>query len=182
MQSRASSLGFALVLLIVAPSLAAAQTASAVAGITNFVSRTEQLDELQVVGKKLYRIRMGAVDVEDRFFALYNDLNQNDDFDIHCRVEAPTGTLLKVRICRLALYEKALEEEARAYLSGVDSPPPAQMVALARIDDYRQNALAIINSSTQLRQLIRERETLEEKYWAARKRSARMSPPIRYEW
>ena len=176
--------GFTLVLLSVAPVLAGAQMAEQpadgrinVISLTKVVSKSELLDELQVVGKKLYRIRMGAIDVEDRFYALYNDLNRDDDFDIHCKVEAPTGTLLKVRICRLALYEKALEEEARAYLSGVDAPPPAQLVALSRLNEYRDNALSLINANPQLRDLIREREAFEKKYWAARKWAARQPDP-----
>ena len=177
MQARTLAQGFALLVLIVAPVLAGEPVGSTVVGLTGVVSKTEQLDELQVVGKKLYRIRMGAVDVEDRFFALYNDLNRNDEFDIHCRIEAPTGTLLKFRICRLALYEKALEEEARAYLTGVDSPPPAQLVALSRLIDYKQNALTLINAHPQLRELIREREALEKKYWVARKWASRQPPP-----
>ena len=180
MQIRTRAQGFALLVLIVAPALAGAQTAGNAGGLTTVVSKVEQLDELQVVGKKLYRIRMGAVDVEDRFYALYNDLNQNDEFDIHCRIEAPTGTLLKYRICRLALYEKALEEEARGFFTG-DTPPPAQLVALARLTDYKQNALALINSNPQLRELIRQREELEKKYRVARKWASRQPLPPRFE-
>jgi hypothetical protein len=185
MQIRTLSRGLALLAAVFVPALTSAQgaqppsaSATGVVSLTKIVSKTEQLDELQIVGRKLYRIRMGAVDVEDRFYALYNDLNQNDEFDIHCKVEAPTGTLLKVRICRLALYEKALEEEARAYLTGMDSPPPAQLVALSRLADYRENALTLINSHPQLRELISQREALEKKYWVARKWAARQPVPV----
>ena len=137
MQVRALSQGVAFLVLVVAPALAGAQAIEPAVGLTSIISKTEQLDELQIVGKKIYRIRMDAVDVEDKFFALYNDLNRNDEFDIHCRIEAPTGTLLKVRICRLAL----------------------------------------INSSPQLRELIREREALEKKFREARKWASRQPRP-----
>jgi hypothetical protein len=49
-------------------------------------------------------LRQAVVEAEDRFHARYNELNDNDDFDVNCRQEARTGTKLERRICR-AVYQ-----------------------------------------------------------------------------
>jgi hypothetical protein len=164
--------GLVLLVLAVAPAFSGAQTAvvppaQAGAGPAR-IPATEQLDEIEIVGKRLYQIRKRAIEIEDRIYALYNDLNKNDEFDIHCRVEAPTGSRMKQRKCVVALYNNARVEEVQGWLRG-DYRPEADMVALQRYPEYRKVSLAVINSNPQLRRLIRERLALEKKYQVAYK-------------
>jgi hypothetical protein len=156
--------------LAVAPAVAGAQSAvqpraAGGPGLAN-VSTVEQLDELEVVGKRLYQIRKRAIELEDQIFMLYNDLNKDDEFDVHCRLDVPTGTHLKQRTCQVALYEKARTEEVQGWLRG-DYSPSAELVALQRYPEYRKASLAVINSNPQLRQLVRARMALEKKYQVA---------------
>lgn len=129
----------------------------------------EELDEAKVKATKLWQIRENMVALEEQFFARYNELNKNDDYDVHCSSEAPLGTRFKKRVCRIAYHEDAQAAEAQALLGGY-SAPPASMVLLARYSDYEKNALAVINSDVRLRRLVREREELEKRYIAERKR------------
>jgi hypothetical protein len=129
---------------------------------------TQEIEEVQVVGKRLYQMRQDIIEAEERFFALYNELNKEDDFDVHCREDVPTGSRIARRTCRVAFVEKAQAEEARAFLTGDYAPPP-DLVALERSAEYRKHALAIINANPQLRRLIREREALEKKFNDTRK-------------
>ncbi len=134
------------------------------------VSTTTDLPEVEVVGKRLYQLQKAIIQTEDKFLARYNELNQDRDFDVHCRQEAPAGTRIQKRICRVHFYELAEEEWARYQLdpSNYYAPPP-DLVALQRADEYQRKALAVINSDTELRRLLRAREALEKKYYAARK-------------
>ncbi len=54
------------------------------------------------------------VDLENRFYDLYNQLNKDDEFDVHCRKEARLGTRIASRICKIAYNEKAEAEYAQA--------------------------------------------------------------------
>lgn len=123
----------------------------------------EELDEVVVQGTRLWQMREAIVEAEERFYALYNELNTNDDFDLRCRQEAPLGTRLKKRICRVAFHEEAMTEQAQALLRGGYAPDP-QMVLLQRNDEYRKNVQAVVNGNRRLRNLLRERARLEEKY------------------
>jgi hypothetical protein len=158
-----------LLVLAVTPAFAGAQSAAAPPALAGADPvTTEQLDEIEVVGKRLYQIRKRAIEIEDRIYALYSDLNKNDEFDIHCRLEEPTGSHMKQRKCTVALYRNARVEEVQAWLRG-DYRPEADMVALQRYPEYRKVSLAVINSNPQLRKLVRERMALEKKYQVAYK-------------
>jgi hypothetical protein len=65
------------------------------------------LDEVVVRGKrvKLAEMRKELLQLEDRFYSRYNDLNTSNDFDIHCVNEARTGTRFIKRSCR-AVYQE----------------------------------------------------------------------------
>ena len=131
-------------------------------------SPTELLDEVEVHSRRLSRMRDDVIQEENRFYALFNDVNKDDDFDVHCKYDAYTGTRIKQRTCKVAYYEKAQAEEAVALLNG-DIVTPADLVAMARAPEARQKMLAVINATPELRRLILERDTLERKYEATRK-------------
>ena len=148
--------------------LALIAAGAAQAAAINVVAETTDLPEVKVEGKRLSQLRQDMVKAEDRFFAAFNELNQDDEFDIHCATQAPLGTHIQRRVCKVRFYEKAQEEEARAFLTG-DVAPPAELVAVERSAEYRQKALAVINAHPELRRMIREREALEKKYDTTRK-------------
>jgi hypothetical protein len=141
---------------------------AAYAAAPGAVTETTELPEVQVLGKRLYQMRQDIIKAEDRFYAKFNELNTDDDFDIHCTMEAPTGTRLKQRACRVQFYEKAQADEARAFLTG-DYAPPADLVVLQRHAEYEQKALALLKAHPELLKLARERDALEKKYNATRK-------------
>ncbi|HEY4214708.1 MAG TPA: hypothetical protein VGM84_24740 [Steroidobacteraceae bacterium] len=129
----------------------------------------EQLDEIIVQGSRLWQMRKAITDADDRFFARYNEINKNHDFDVHCGMEAPLGTRLKQRICRAAFQEKADEEWARALLNGTAANPP-EVVRVARDDEYRKNLLDVVRGNPELMKLLRQRDALEKKYEAELKK------------
>jgi hypothetical protein len=129
----------------------------------------QELDEVIVSGMTLREMREAIVAAEQRFYDLYNELNQDDDFDIHCREHAPLGTRIKQRQCLIAFQEEAQMMYARAMLNGEYSADPV-MMALELRDEFRRNALAIINGDARLLRLVKERERLEEKYKAERRK------------
>src|SRR5690606_28410369 len=73
--------------------------------------RHQSLDEVLVRGKRaeLSELREQMVGLEDQYYELYNELNKNDLFDIHCAMEARSGTLIRRRYCRAVYEARAFE-------------------------------------------------------------------------
>ena len=95
-------------------------------------SSTERvLEEVVIEGMAAWQLQQAILETEDRFFALYNELNKDRDYDVRCANEAPLGTRLKRRICRVQFFEDAEAAQARAFLTGEYAPSP-EMVMLER--------------------------------------------------
>jgi hypothetical protein len=120
-----------------------------------------ELDEVRVLGVKVSQMRARLIAAEERFYARYNELNTNNDFDVECKSEARLGTRLRRRSCKPVYFANAQTAEAQAIILG-DDPVDAQVVLLERMEEYRKAALAVINSDPKLRKLARDREKLEE--------------------
>lgn len=53
---------------------------------------------------------------EDRFFKLFNKLNDDDMYDIHCRMHAPIGTNIKRRECVPEFYDRLTANTAQSFI------------------------------------------------------------------
>jgi hypothetical protein len=163
-------------LLCVPPGIGASEAAAAPGvarpadtTVTAPANSDEQLDEVIVQGTRLWQMRKAVTDADDRFFARYNEINKNHDFDVHCDMEAPLGTRIKQRTCRPAFQEKAESEWARGLLEGFAAIPP-ELVWLDRQEAYRRNLFDVARGDPQLMKLLRERDALEKRYKAEHKR------------
>jgi hypothetical protein len=135
----------------------------------------EELEEALVSGRKLHQLRADVIAAEDRFYELFNELNTNDDYDVHCTQDQPTGTRISHRACRPVFYARAQEDEARSLLNELQGfaaavVPSPQVVALERNADMTRSMLEVINKDPRLVKLVRERERLEKRYVAERKK------------
>jgi len=135
----------------------------------------QELDEVIVTGGRLYdRI----VKAEDRFFKLYNELNEDDDFDTNCAsVPIDQDSRIEQRFCmpsffadakaeqvRLSQYCLSLQEkdeDGNVTSNGVCyEPPSAEQLFFHRRDDYVNNMLTVINGDPDLKKLASEVEAL----------------------
>jgi len=72
----------------------------------------DEIEEIVVYGdKSLGLLRSDIYRAEEKAFSLFNSLNSDDDYDIHCYKEAQTGSHIKRRICK-ANFVRKLEAEA----------------------------------------------------------------------
>jgi hypothetical protein len=131
-------------------------------------NQAADIPEVVVESKRLSTMRKEIIQTENKFFALFNQLNTDDDFDVHCNMEATTGTHLQKRLCLVQFYQDAQAEWTRAQLTGDYAPPP-DLVALERGPEYKKRALQVINAHPELRRLVKERDALERKFNATRK-------------
>ena len=129
---------------------------------------SDELEEVEVLGRKLWQMREDILVAEERFYSLYNELNPEDDFDIRCERVARTGTLMKLRVCKPVFHARAQEEEGRAFVEG-RAVPPASLVLLQRNAEYRKVTRDLVTKNPQLFELLKERAELQQKYDQARK-------------
>ncbi len=129
----------------------------------------EPPDEVIVLGKRLSQMRKAVTDADDRFFARYNEINKDHDFDVHCIVEAPVGTLIKRRTCRPVFQEKGDEDYARSLLDGTGAIPP-EIVRLLHQDEYHKHMLEVVRANPELMKMVSERDVLKKQYEAELKR------------
>jgi len=141
------------------------------------------LDEVAVVGKTLRQLQREAIKAEDRFYKRFNSLNTRDDFDIHCRMDKPTGTLVPRRQCRIQFLMDAGAIDAREFLQSLTTissaegqvtasgartvnTPDSQLqpLWLQRREEYRQNAKALLEKDPELMALATEWVRLRKEY------------------
>lgn len=133
-----------------------------------------ETEEIVVRAPRLDELRAAIVKAEDRFYARYNELNKVDDFDVECKVDAPTGTKFKQRGCLTRVQLKAQQEQGSEFMKmvqdqavGVPGTPPTtdpDTAMLARYQEYKMNALYLLNMNPELRRLVRERDEAEKRY------------------
>ena len=69
----------------------------------------ETIDEIKVMGaRSLALMRRQVVEAEDQVFDLFNELNEDDDYDIICKRETRIGSKLPRRICQARIYREQL--------------------------------------------------------------------------
>ena len=72
----------------------------------------EAVDEIVVASQKsLANLRRDLIDAEDDFYSLYNKLNNDNEYDVRCRYETPTGLRKKTHVCRPVFFSKARNRE-----------------------------------------------------------------------
>ena len=123
---------------------------------------SETVEEIVVYGEKsLVHLRHEVHRAEDRVFDVFNTLNSDDEYDIHCYREAPIGSHIHRRVCRANFVSKATAAEARALLLRLPNPIASatiqkkterlleEMEALAKERPELLNALSELSGATQ---------------------------------
>ena len=76
-------------------------------------SNNEPIDDIVVVGhKSLADLRRQVYKAEENFYSVYNNLNDDKDYDVRCFYEKPTGTHIKNHVCRARFVTKAYSSHA----------------------------------------------------------------------
>lgn len=78
---------------------------------------SDTIDEITVYGNKsLRKLRLDLYTAEDNVYAVFNSLNSDDEYDVHCYHEARYGSRITRRVCRANFVSEAIADETRALL------------------------------------------------------------------
>jgi hypothetical protein len=82
------------------------------------------MDEIQVLGTRSLRtLRLEMQAARERVYDLFNSLNSDDDFDIHCRNVPRTGTRIPQRVCRPRYTDNATSDAGQEFVRAIVLDP-----------------------------------------------------------
>ena len=180
MPGRGAILGLLLVAVSLAQAFAAAE------------SSQDDLDEVLVQGSRtqLDQMRQELLQLQQRFYARYNELNTVREFDVRCRFEARTGTRVPRHSCIAVFEDDAKQEEGvealgiLQYMRGYgtagllkSSPPVPPAVKIeTRRPAFQRHMKEVVSNDPELIGLLREREELSRRYDAVRREVFGLEP------
>jgi hypothetical protein len=165
------------------PGSASAESEAAAAGAsqTDAAQPPQEIEELTIRGRKpLAQYRLELDQAREDIVKIYNEANSNNDNDLVCRDERPTGSRIPHRVCRSVAQDKADARGAKDFLDalfrsagsyqgpqGPAGPPPggAQVNALigtgdAQNDAATKGAAAVADVGAELERLKKENRQL----------------------
>jgi hypothetical protein len=96
---------------------AQAQDAVPATAAANEARPSETADEVIVRGKRLAEFRVEVQLARERAYAIFNEINSTDDFDVTCREEMRTGTRLERTVCAARFEGRVSRRAAQDYLA-----------------------------------------------------------------
>lgn len=75
----------------------------------------EEIEELVVRGRKPSELRAAVEAARIRVYEVFNELNGDDAFDVHCRSEAATGRRMPRQVCRPRFRDDISSASAAAF-------------------------------------------------------------------
>ena len=150
---------------------AAAKADASATTASRDLSGLASLDELIVTGKldSPGAVKAALLDSENRFNARYNELNKDDDYDIVCRDETPTGSHIPVRSCQAKIVDEETAEQGQAFFRNLATGAPTWIVppeSLRRqaMFEVAERTLVLLKSDPELRRDLLEHVKLEQLY------------------
>ena len=112
------------------------------------------MEELTVIApQSLQTMREKLVRAEDDVLAVFNSLNDDDDYDIYCVRETPLGSNIPVRVCRAKFVDKEQAQAAQDYLGGLGYVDPIGQLRY-REGILRQKMATLMEESPDLFQAL----------------------------
>jgi hypothetical protein len=158
------------------------------AATTQVAGELEQLDEIWIRGKRLAE---EIEDAEDAFFAVYNKVNKNHDYDVFCgemNMNSLRMSIVRTCVPGFILYNyydlagrpvTACSATSEAFFGCTAAPlPPPALLAMRHRDPYRENVLRIIGSDERLRTMATRLAGLYGEMEATQKRYVSMKPAV----
>ena len=92
-------------------------------------SPTEPIEEIVVYGEKsLGNLRHEVYRTEEKFFAAFNALNEDEEYDVHCFYEVPSFTHIRRHVCRANFIKDATADEYAGWRRGQPTAPAKTVI------------------------------------------------------
>jgi hypothetical protein len=151
----------------------------------------EEPEEIVVRGKPLNRYRAEIELARDEMIRIFNEANEDDDNDVRCRYEAPTGSRIPQRVCFSAAQDRASANAALDFLqegtrsareaslstgTGLGSAPNTAGEESSALVEFEKEWRRLMSSNLQFQAAVVKYHELENEF--DRSRGATIRIPI----
>ena len=131
-------------------------------------TEAEMIDEVTVMGpRSLALMRKEIIAAEDNVFAIFNELNSDDGYDIICEKETRIGSQIPHRVCKARLFRDRKSEAAEDFYED-SAAAPVRLNAKKHNEILREKMRALAMENPQLVDALRKRQALLEEFAAQR--------------
>ncbi len=133
----------------------------------------ETMEEIIVYGdKSLHTLRQEVFRAEENFFAVFNTLNEDDEYDIRCFYEVPSFTHIRRHVCRANFVIDATSaESAPAFSEGIGAfSRPAAFEIRRKKKRLRELMEALVAERPELLETLSEYTDAKQTLESAKKR------------
>jgi hypothetical protein len=153
----------------------------------------EEPEEIVVRAKPLNRYRAEIELARDEMIRLFNEANEDDDNDVRCRYEAPTGSRIPVRVCFSVAQDRASATAARDFLvaltmaqgtasqgspTGISEAQNAEAGERRAMVEFADEWQRVMGTSQQFRNAVVRYRELEDEFDRARGETIRIPMPV----
>lgn len=136
----------------------------------------QQQNDMVVANKSLSELRSDYFDKEEAFYKLFNQLNEDRDYDVRCYYERRTGTRIKNHVCRAKFISDAFS--AHAARSGGNrmnnaATQDADPEFVRKSEIFEEKLTAAVQSSPELQLALVELNEAREQFAAKREAESR---------
>ena len=157
----------------------ASQTATAVEQTSGAATSAPAQSKQEVIvaahREKLRELTRDLAKAEDSFFTAYNRVNTIREFDVHCNVVTPTGTLFSSRECTPRFAQDAEADEAKTTLGAftggirggrvtIPHGMPANEVINVKYSDYKKHLVEVVTKDPELRKMLQDYSVLKRQH------------------
>jgi hypothetical protein len=122
------------------------------------------VEEVIVIGlRPMTSIRQEIANTEDLIYETFNELNNDDAYDIICTREAPIGSQIPRRVCRSGFM---VESETAAFMDFLDTGYGEVSLSRQRLvlEHQREIMAELANKNPDFLQLLKRRWALRQVY------------------
>lgn len=92
-------------------------------------SSNEEIEEIIVYGEKsLGNLRREVYRTEENFFAAFNSLNDDEEYDVHCFYEVPSFTHIRRHVCKANFIKDATANDYAGWRRGQPVVPSQTVI------------------------------------------------------
>ncbi len=114
---------------------------------TEVTSDDEVIENIVVASQKSPReLRRDVSRSEKDFYSIYNKLNDDSLYDVHCKREAPTGSVIMSQVCRPRFLDRAIREGKVNSATNMDS----NSTIAGQIATFRKNLETLVAANPDL--------------------------------
>lgn len=130
----------------------------------------EEVEEIVVYGERsLIVLREMVHRAEENFFDVFSELSANDEFDVRCFLETPTGTHIPKHVCRAKFVTDAETRWGQAWIKGWAEQPAHTIIARKR-RQMEQEMERLVLERPELQAALADYVRAKDVYVAERKR------------